>query len=170
MRAYPCLLLNVYTRNASIQFFSIQLFQDLLLKDYRKPCIAREATMAGMEQLEIHSKVRNWGRGPWSLLMISSLVIPCPLGQCQSRAYNLLEYTARQEINQLWHFQAPWLWPGSYPKPPIIYLRATAYPKRSPRRCAPGISFVKERVIHRNREAEEYRPQASVLVWNVRSE
>lgn len=48
-----------FTKNASNELPPTGNSQSLPLIYDRKPCIARETTMAGMEQLEIHSKVRR---------------------------------------------------------------------------------------------------------------
>lgn len=53
--------------------------------------------MAGMEQLEIHSKVRagNCHRASMIVILIfAGVVLPCTMGQRQGWAYNFVEHSA----------------------------------------------------------------------------
>jgi hypothetical protein len=61
--------------------------------------------MAGMENIEVHSKVRT----PQTSCFLANQapVISRSLGQRLCRTHDIVERPAAQEVAELWHLQAP---------------------------------------------------------------
>jgi len=93
--------------------------------------ITDPAAMAGMEQLEIHSKASQLSIPRHTPFLTGLIVLPGALGECEVRAYYLMEYTTTQEIYQLRYLQAPGLGYRPYTEATHFDLRSTPYSRCS---------------------------------------